>query len=79
LGVEADTEMTENHWVVRPNKRVSYVDAMTGALLGTDDFVDPELGWRFDDRKRSWYLRTIYGGAILPWWIEANPRPTRAP
>jgi len=66
---------------MQPNSRATYIDANTGAVLATDDFVDPELHWCAPRCKcgcstAALHLHQRFScGAPLPSWLAANPVP----
>jgi hypothetical protein len=55
------------------NKTAEYVDAKTGDLLFTEDFIDPELKWV--QTPGGWILKGLHGGYPNAQWLADNPRP----
>lgn len=55
-----------------PNSTFNYVDAITGAILGSCHFFDGLMKLEVDKRTGTWYIQPGYGGTPDKWWIESE-------
>lgn len=55
------------------NKTAEYIDAATGRLLFTEDFVDHELKWV--GGPGNWRPHGLFVGYPNARWLRENPKP----